>query len=89
MDAKTRKALEGSIKKWQMIVDGTGEDHGSKNCPLCAMFLGTGSCRGCPIFEKTKLSLCWNTPYVKYTIGDNKAAQAELDFLISLRPVES
>lgn len=38
MNADTRKALIGSIAKWQAIVDGTGEDKGADNCPLCRRF---------------------------------------------------
>jgi hypothetical protein len=38
MDAETLTALQGSIAKWQAIVDGTGEDLGCENCPLCAKF---------------------------------------------------
>ena len=40
MTKKVLKALKGSIKKWESIVKGTGEEHGSKNCPLCKA-LGT------------------------------------------------
>jgi hypothetical protein len=38
MDEKTLEALKGSIRKWEAIVDGTGEDDGADNCPLCHMF---------------------------------------------------
>lgn len=38
MDERTREALEGSIAKWQAIVDGSGVDDGGANCPLCAEF---------------------------------------------------
>lgn len=33
MDEQT--ALEGSIKKWERIVDGSGADHGGADCALC------------------------------------------------------
>jgi len=35
MDIETLKALKGSIKKWERIVEGTGVDEGADNCPLC------------------------------------------------------
>lgn len=38
MDEKTLEALKGSIKKWEGIVAGTGEDRGIENCPLCQVF---------------------------------------------------
>lgn len=31
-----RRALEGSIIKWEKIVDGSGVDDLATNCPLCA-----------------------------------------------------
>lgn len=71
MDAKTLEALKGSIAKWQAIVDGTGEDRGFNNCPLCRLF-GVShyaeeiNCRGCPVFEKTGKHVCKGTPYYKW-----------------------
>ena len=38
MNARTWKALEGSIKKWEDIVAGKRGDRGSRNCPLCREF---------------------------------------------------
>lgn len=94
MDAKTRKALEGSIEKWQKIVAGTGIDEGARNCPLCAMFYNLG-CHGCPVRECSGRPFCFDTPHDAYVNAIEygtrspealRAAQAELDFLISLRP---
>lgn len=103
MDAETLEALEGSIKKWEAIVAGIGADDGRKNCPLCAMFYVKFDCKGCPVEAKTKLEVCQGTPYRQWavyqgmkgeqfplTVFDTESqrlAQAELDFLISLRPV--
>lgn len=51
-------------------------------------------CSGCPVSEKTGLDVCQNTPYEDFSNALNggyessviiAAAQAELDFLISLR----
>lgn len=70
-------------------------------CALCDAFYNL-DCVGCPVFESTEKKLCRGTPYPNASrllgrwIGcpedDSKrdewrtAAQAELDFLISLRP---
>ena len=67
MDEETKFALIGSIKKWQAIADGTGEDRGPYNCPLCKIFNTTVSfCRGCPIKETTKRFGCERTPYEEW-----------------------
>ena len=62
MNAETKFALIGSIKKWQDIAAGTGEDLGSKNCPLCQRS-GWLGCRGCPVAIKTGRAFCSHTPY--------------------------
>lgn len=95
MDAKTLKALEGSIKKWEAIVAGTGIDAGSINCPLCGLFY-YNECFGCPVLEKTQQRFCKRSPYVEYAdLRDEEctadkvlrdAAKKELDFLKSLKP---
>jgi hypothetical protein len=76
MKKKTRKALKGSIKKWEKILDGTGTDLGSKNCPLCARFLHIEgidlllqveeTCVGCPVKKASGETCCRNTPYEKW-----------------------
>lgn len=93
MSATTLRALRGSIRKWQSIVDGTGPDNGSNNCPLCQRYLAT-ECKSCPVALRVGNTNCRGTPYsawlrVKY--GDDsrkrkRRAKAELDFLISLLP---
>lgn len=98
MDAATLAALYGSIGKWEAIVEGSGKDFGSDNCPLCAMFMeNEDACSGCPVSGKTKRRYCGGTPYDQWSaIGHQKAmtletikiAQAELDFLKSLLPKE-
>ena len=48
--AETDAALEGSICKWETIVDGRGEDLCGDNCPLCQIFARkNGSCKDCPV----------------------------------------
>jgi hypothetical protein len=94
MTPEVQAALEGSIAKWQAIVDGTGVDRGADNCPLCKMFISK-NCRGCPVRERTGFGGCGNTPYREYVVhafargsGDLLAlelARKELEFLESLR----
>lgn len=98
MNKETRKALLGSIKKWEKIRDMKETDKGADNCPLCVMFYRAG-CYGCPISLKAGLSHCRDTPYEKWSKNKKKykkdlsisatgkrLAQAEVDFLRSLLP---
>ena len=70
MNASTLKALKGSIEKWEKICEGTREDQGMANCPLCAAFADCRStatrCFKCPVFLKTGHSGCQSTPYMKW-----------------------
>jgi hypothetical protein len=92
MNAETLAALRGSIAKWQAIVDGTGEDNGAENCPLCQMFrTDKNLCTGCPVAEKTGRPFCWGSPYRDFVESESDkdaliAAKAELAFLQSLLP---
>lgn len=102
MDAKTLKALEGSIKKWEKIVAGKGCDRGSNNCPLCKMFIRNQFCDGCPVANYTGKDGCQGTPYASfdwsgestytsrgYKVAGPKSLQAAKDmvaFLKRLRP---
>ena len=96
MEKEVAEALEGSIKKWKAIVAGTGINEGPQNCPLCQMFITNTDRKGCPVNSKTNKPGCIGTPYDEYDkleyedCEGNKAelerlAQAELDFLKSLR----
>jgi len=69
VNAKTRKALMGSIKKWEKIVAGTGEDDGTDNCPLCAVFININAsrgCDGCPVYVATRGDVCDGSPYIAW-----------------------
>lgn len=79
MKPETREALEGSILKWQKIVDGTGADRGGINCPLCRRFDDSGhndegeptECTTdddelCPVAIRTGETDCGNTPYIDW-----------------------
>lgn len=66
MDTVTHDALLGSIKKWQAIVNGEIADEGSRNCPLCHLFIeqvGLPACSGCPVQEISNSAYCAETPY--------------------------
>ena len=91
-------SLELSIQKWQDIVDGTGSDQAELNCALCEKFrihVEYGqACNGCPVKKTTGKTYCEGSPYFHYADADDQEAsdvklaelaQAELDFLISLR----
>lgn len=111
MEPATLAALRGSIAKWRAIVDGTGADHGTSNCPLCQMFYDSDEyddegnlrdCIGCPVYDHTGEDNCCGTPFARWAmlvrdqsvetgryaqdVVARDAAQAELDFLISLLP---
>lgn len=73
MDKETLKALEGSIEKWEKIIDKKGEDRGSSNCPLCLLFVGyeeeecvlpDGSRKRCPLEKKG--DGCSNIAYMNW-----------------------
>lgn len=97
MDDRTLAALCGSIAKWEAIVDGTGEDRGTSNCPLCHEFYNN-DCVGCPVSAATGKSRCDGTPYEDYDdsvyeCGDDsheahEAAVRMRDFLVGLLPQE-
>ena len=68
MKQETLEALRGSIKKWEAIVDGTGVDDASDNCPLCGLFNPAWGCetRGgeiCPVAVASGSLWCAMTPY--------------------------
>jgi hypothetical protein len=67
MNAKTLKALKGSIAHWERMrkADPTwgGEMPDAGSCALCAMFLNLSACDGCPVEAKTKLRICVGTPF--------------------------
>ncbi len=63
-------ALKGSVKKWEKIVDGTGKDATSHNCPLC--LITEPSCGDCPVRLKTGEWDCESSPYDKWTNHQRK-----------------
>jgi hypothetical protein len=103
MDARTREALEASIKHWEANVAAEKPEdfhYGPDHCALCREFRDDG-CYGCPVRKKTGEGCCFNTPYgiaeragkqwIAGVAGREACilpAQAELDFLRSLLPAE-
>lgn len=87
--------LELAIQKWQDIVDDKGENQGTANCALCQKYFTAEhvNCGGCPVFAKTGVEGCADTPYEEleemseeaYYNPPKKIAIAELEFLKSLR----
>lgn len=95
MNKRTLTALQGSIKKWEGILEGTVKDKGTDNCPLCQKFYDK-LCEGCPVSSFTGEKYCYDTPYEDWSktsedISDPeaRAAAAELAFLRSLLPEET
>ena len=76
---ETSKALDASIEKWEKNLRNAQAKWdslitlGGMDCPLCRSFLLDDAgeellpddqrCRGCPVYEKTKLIGCAGTPY--------------------------
>lgn len=102
MKPQTLKALRGSIKKWEDIVNGTGIDKYADNCPLCARFHPMECVRPdgeeCPVAAAGHW-YCSRTPYADWceSITGRSSRKAkddesvmcavlELEFLKSLLP---
>lgn len=103
MDAKTLKALKASIAKWERNAVAELEHEyrlTTGDCPLCGLFLRRGTptcCGGCPVYAKTGVPYCDDTPYGEavraadcWEDDDGQdargAARAEVAFLKSLLP---
>lgn len=101
MNPETLEALKQSIAHWERKVENPAKEPiGPLHCALCQMFLyGDYECRGCPIFETTRMSCCGGTPYASvmdaedaFSDGDisldqfREACRTELAFLKSLLP---
>ena len=66
----TIKALKGSIRKWERIVDGTGVDRGPNNCPLCDRFYWENKSTkdNCPCNRILgRCNGCDDTPYEEWS----------------------
>ena len=63
---RQRKALEGSIKKWVGIKNGSEIDHGVDNCSCCDLYHNK-NCNHCPVAMYTESTMCTLTPYMKWS----------------------
>lgn len=65
------------------------DDSGLTTCGLCMLHFKTNqenACRTCPVYQATRRKGCEGTPYDDYCDSPTaKNAQAEIDFLISVR----
>lgn len=77
MDERTLTALQGSIAKWEAIVNGVGHDDKADNCPLCKVFIdicggeddpawSQMGCFGCPVAERVKQGGCVGTAWFNW-----------------------
>jgi len=75
-------AIKGSIEKWEKVALGTEAGIWRSNCPLCVLYEHTsglhGSCKGCPIYEKTGESDCGGTPF--YDWHSNQTPENAIKF---------
>jgi len=65
MDAKTREALEKSIKHWEENRAAERPELASisdRDCALCSRYYNRG-CKGCPVRQATGQKLCFGSPY--------------------------
>lgn len=101
MSKKTLAALEASIAKWERNAKATVAETvetRADSCPLCDLFIKNW-CRGCPVYLKTGVQQCGDTPWLMadYSAWDwrngrgdaqefEKHARAEVAFLKSLLP---
>lgn len=107
MNKETKEALEKAIDKYTKHVElvnqhinknttimAIGINIGPQSCSLCNLFY-EHDCKGCPIYNKTGIILCQNSPYKEIewlfcskrpiTQSTVEAFESELNFLISLR----
>ena len=89
MDAKTLKALKGSIKKWKDIEEGEGVDGGWTNCPLCDLYFSAldrkGSCKKCPVANAVGEINCSDTPYEQWLKHQNRKHDEPGDLIVRCR----
>lgn len=69
-------ALNGSIEKWNKIANHGGVDRGINNCPLCELCNDT--CSDCPVYLKTGLDGCEDTPYSIWADHHNNCHKGEI-----------
>lgn len=83
MDKKALKALEGSIRKWERIVQAKGKDNGRDNCPLCKLYYDE-DCEGCPVMKKIGSGCCEGTPYSDWSVHHNDKHPDKIPYKVEL-----
>ena len=78
---ETKEALEGSIRKWELIYANAGADEGIDNCPLCELF--NDECTGCHRYSHDSTK----HPLVIKCAKCTEIALNMINYLKSLRPV--
>lgn len=67
MKFDAKEALDLSIRHWERLYtrkERPRERPGAEDCTLCQTFNEHGNdCRGCPIYEKTGVTVCEDTPF--------------------------
>lgn len=67
---KGESPLDISIKKWEDIVNGVGNDEGLDNCALCYVYSngdgGDDDCDCCPVKMDTGEPYCAETPFQRF-----------------------
>ena len=66
MKPETLAALQGSIEKWEKVVDGTGTEDSYRNCPLCQAFIDNVKCHGCPVNDHNDGNSCTNDEMIAW-----------------------
>jgi hypothetical protein len=82
-EGETIEALRGSILKWEQIASGVRHDNGSRDCPLCAVFMKPNmptaeQCRGCPVSKASGMQHCENTPYAEWLAHFDKVVGRQI-----------
>ena len=94
MDAKTTKALEASIEKWETNAQVPALEEAKiapRDCPLCDIYWDI-DCDGCPVARRTGCRGCTGSPYsaaakafaANDLPGLHSASRREVEFLTSL-----
>jgi hypothetical protein len=84
-DAETITALQGSIAKWRKILFHGAEDHGTHDCPLCAIYRPDAGCARtvegstvqCPVAQKTGRTGCRGSPYEAWLVAQGARLRAD------------
>lgn len=82
MNSKTLTALKRCIMRWEKIAAGETYSAGADTCALCGLFNNDDTddtddntrCNGCPVANKTGMTLCRGTPYLAFVASAGERA---------------